>query len=114
MKVNGQQVFIYEFGPGSAAVEASKTVSSDGATFTTADGLVMSVLWIAPPHFYLFGNAIILYVGNDEGIGRLLNSVATQFAGSKFETTGSGDKYEAGVEYDVIVNGERQGTFVGG
>jgi len=114
MKVNGQQVFIYEFGPGSAAVEASKTVSSDGATFTTADGLVMSVLWVAPPHFYLFGNAIILYIGNDEGIGRLLNSVATQFAGSKFETTGSGDKYEAGVEYDVIVNGERQGTFVGG
>ncbi len=25
-----------------------------------------------------------------------------------------GGKYEAGVEYDVIVNGERQGTFVGG
>ena len=199
MKVNGQQVLVYEFGPGSAATEVSETVSSDGATFTNADGTVMSVLWIAPPHFYLYGNAIILYVGNDEGIGELLDSVATQFAGKKFEVTGDddaddsefterlafiekfglistrsipaqhsvgvtimlsngcegfksidwslvgrevrvevltqvptgpmactlaigyeeqsiniGDKYEAGVEYDVIVNGERQGTFVGG
>jgi hypothetical protein len=25
-----------------------------------------------------------------------------------------GSDYEAGVEYDVIVNGERQGTFIGG
>ena len=91
MKVNGEQVLVYEFGPGSAAVEASKTVSSDGPSFKTADGLVMSVMLIAPPHFYLFGNAIILYVGNDEGIGELLDSVATQFAGSKFEVTGNDD-----------------------
>ena len=25
-----------------------------------------------------------------------------------------GSDYETGVEYDVIVNGERQGTFIGG
>jgi hypothetical protein len=197
MKVNGQQVLVYEFGPGSAVTEASKTVSSDGSSFES-DGMVMTVQWIANPHFYLYGNAIILYVGDDEGIGGLLDSVATQFAGIKFETTGNddvddsefterlafiekfgmistrsipaqhsvgvtimlsngceefksidwslvgrevrievltqvpttptpctlaiayeeqsiniGDKFAAGVEYDVIVNGERQGSFVG-
>ena len=95
MKVNGQQVLVYEFGPGSAAEEASRTVSSDGSSFKTADGLIMSVLWIAPPHFYLFGNAIILYVGEDEGIGELLDSVATQFAGPKFDLTDSGDVDDA-------------------
>ena len=90
MKVNGAAVQIYEFAPGTSAEAASRTVSSDGTTFENADGTVMSALWIAPPHWYLFGNAIVLYVGSDEGIGELLGSVATQFAGSKFETTGSG------------------------
>jgi len=94
LKVNGQQVLVYEFGPGSAAVEASKTVSSDGSSFKN-DGMIMTVHWIANPHFYLYGNAIILYVGDDEGIGELLGSVATQFAGIKFDLTGSGDVDEA-------------------
>ena len=90
LKVNDQQVLVYEFGPGSAALEASKTVSSDGSSFES-DGMVMTVHWIANPHFYLYGNAIILYVGNDEGIGELLDSVATQFAGPKFDLTSGGD-----------------------
>jgi hypothetical protein len=94
LKVNGQQVIVYEFGPGSAADEASKTVSSDGSSFES-DGMVMTVHWIANPHFYLYGNAIILYVGNDEGIGELLDSVATQFAGPKFDLTESGDVDDA-------------------
>jgi hypothetical protein len=198
-KVNGAQVLVYEFGPGTAATDAAKTVSSDGSTFEMADGSVMSVHWIANPHFYSYGNAIVLYIGDDSQIGALLDSIATQFAGPKFELTGDdvgddfektskiatiekvsiastrsipaqhligvtmmlsgscetfksidysvegrevhievltqiptvpvpctlaiiyedqsiniGDKYDTGVEYDVIVNGERQGTFIGG
>ncbi|MEE8046098.1 MAG: hypothetical protein V3T49_04585 [Dehalococcoidia bacterium] len=199
LKVNGVAVQIYEFAPGTAAVEASMTVSADGATFETADGIAMSVFWIAPPHWYLFGNAIILYVGDDADIADLLGAVATQFAGSDFEPTTDleaddsefttrlatiekvgiastrsippqhlvgvtimlsngceefnsidwtaegrevhiviqtqvpsapmmctlaiayedhsiniGSEFEAGVEYDVFVNGDRQGTFLGG
>jgi hypothetical protein len=200
LKVNGQAVQIYQFAPGTSAEEASESVSPGGTTIVNPDGSVMSVMWIAPPHFYLFGNAIILYVGNDPEIGALLDSVAGKFAGSDFEDAGSGsgeidneyriqtaqivrvdiastrsipaqhmismtialggsceefagldwrvegreviidvttkvptapvpctlaiiyedqsvnigDEYETGVEYDVIVNGERQGTFIGG
>ena len=198
LKINGVAVQIYEFAPGTSAKEASESVSADGTSIVTADGMAMSAMWIAPPHWYLFGNAIILYVGNDEGIGELLDSVATQFAGTKFEVAGNddvddsefterlafiekfgmistrsipaqhsvgvtimlsngcekfksidwslvgrevrievltqvptgpmactlaiayeeqsiniGDKFAAGVEYDVIVNGELQGSFVG-
>jgi hypothetical protein len=199
LKVNGQQVLIYEFGPGSAAQEASETVNSNGSELTTAEG-VMMVHWIATPHFYLYGNAIILYVGDDADIVDLLNSTASLFAGPGVDGTDDADEdvvgefttklatiesvqiastrsipaqhtiaitialggscetfnsidwfvegrevnvslltqvptapvpctlaiiyedqsinigseFEAGVEYDVIVNGERQGTFFGG
>ncbi len=198
MKVNGQQVVVYSFAPGTSAEKASETVSSDGSTFEMADGTVMSVHWIANPHWYLFGNAIVLYLGNDAEIGELLGSVGDQFAGVEFAAVNIGDEgngfatqmstienvsiastrsipaqhmigvtmalggscetfnsigwsvegrevnievltqvptplvpctlaiiyedqsinigsdFEAGVEYDVIVNGERQGTFIGG
>jgi hypothetical protein len=203
LKVNGQQVLVYEFAPGSGAQDAAATVSSDGSTFKLDNGTVMSVMWVEPPHFYLYGNSIILYVGFDEEMDLLLDSIATQFAGrgvdagsvidlepsdedEEFATKiatiekvtiastrsipaqhligvtimlsngceefnsidwtvegrevhievltqipiepvpctlaiayeeqsiNIGSNYEAGVEYDVIVNGERQGTFMGG
>jgi hypothetical protein len=161
----------------------------------------MTVHWIANPHWYLFGNAIILYIGDDAEIGSLLGSIGDQFSGVEYEASDSGDDdginaeftsklgtienvsiastrsipaqhmivvtialggscetfksitktvedrevhmevltevpaapmpctlaiiyddqsinigsdFEAGVEYDVIVNGERQGSFFGG
>lgn len=200
LKVNGFAVQVYEFGPGSTADAVSKTVSADDMSFITADGVDVSMMWIAPPHWYTFGNAIVLYVGLDQEIIDLLGSVATQFAGDGVEKTDGSDDtvdseftsqlatiekvsiastrsipaqhlvgvtimlasgceefssidykvdgrevhievltqvptepvpcilmigyedqsinigsdYESGVEYDVIVNGERQGTFVGG
>ncbi|MCH8116023.1 MAG: hypothetical protein IIB25_11145 [Chloroflexi bacterium] len=214
LKVNGASVQIYEFAPGTSAEKASESVSADGTTIVNPDGSVsadgtsivnpdgsvMSVFWVAPPHFYLFGNSILLYLGNDAELGALLGSVAGEFAGRDFEDlpggSGVGDDeyssrsaqiekvgiastrsipaqhlismtialggscekferidwnvegrevivdvttkvptapvpctlaiiyedqsvnigsdYEKGVEYDVIVNGERAGTFVGG
>jgi hypothetical protein len=75
LKVNGQQVLVYSFAPGTSAEEASKTVSKDGSSFES-DGMVMTVHWIANPHFYLYGNAIILYVGDDSGVIELLGSIA--------------------------------------
>ena len=203
LKVNGFQVLVYEFAPGTSAEKASGTVSKNGSTFENADGSVMSVMWIAPPHFYLYGNAIVLYIGDDHRTTDLLGSVANKFAGSESDSAGDidrgdsdidpdftaqaatienvtiastrsipaqhligvtiarggscetfksinwrvegrevhidvttqlptapvpctlaiiyedhsvniGSKYEKGVEYDVIVNGERQGTFAGG
>ncbi|MBT5626925.1 MAG: hypothetical protein HOJ22_01415 [Chloroflexi bacterium] len=199
LKVNGFRVELFEFAPGSAAADAAKTVSADGTSFESADGVATSLMWIAPPHWYSYGNSIILYVGLDDEIIDLLGSIATQFAGNGYEETvevdedvaesttklatiyassiastrsipaqhlvgitislgGScetfksidwtvegrevhvevltqvptapvpctlaiiyedqsiniGSDFESGVEYDVIVNGERQGTFIGG
>ncbi|MDA0597480.1 MAG: hypothetical protein O2921_11165 [Chloroflexi bacterium] len=199
LKVNGQRVLVYSFAPGTSAEKASETVSSDGSSFE-GDGVAMSVMWIEPPHFYLFGNAIILYIGVDAEMGALLGSIGDQFAGGEYETASGeedginsefiarlatienvsiastrsipaqhmigvtialggscetfksitkvvegrevhievltqvptapvpctlaiiyddqsiniGSDFEAGVEYDVIVNVERQGTFIGG
>jgi len=200
LKVNGFRVEVFEFAPGDAAAEAAKLVSTDGASIKTADGAIMSLMWIAPPRWYTFGNAIILYVGMDEDVIGHLDAVATQFADNGAEegvvdlepvesefksqlatiekvsiastrsipaqhlvgvtimlsngceefksidykvdgrevhievltqvptapmpctlaimyedhSINIGDEYETGVEYDVIVNGERQGTFIGG
>jgi hypothetical protein len=154
----------------------------------------MSVRWIAPPHFYLYGNSIVHYVGSDESVIGLLDSTLTKFAGDGVDAEPSDDwvykkavveqvliastrsipaqhnlnitvqlangceeidsyqwhlegelviaevttrvpagpvactlaisysditmslgaDFKAGVEYDVIVNGERQGSFFGG
>jgi hypothetical protein len=198
MKVNGQQVLVYGFAPGTSAEEASASVSTNGSEFKLEDGSIMSIGWIATPHFYLYGNAIILYVGDDVEMGELLGSLGDQFAGGDYgevnigdegngfatelatvenvqvqstrsipaqhnvsmtialggscETSNSidwsvegrevhievltqvptalvpctlaiiyedqsvsiGSDFEAGVEYDIVVNGERQGSFLGG
>ncbi len=90
LKVNGESLQIYEFAPGTSAEEASEGVSISGSTIVNPDGSVMSVLWVAPPHFYLFGNSILLYVGNDAEIGALLGSVSVQFAGRDFEEASNG------------------------
>ncbi len=194
LKVNGERVVIFDFAPGDSAEKASETVSNDGTSFTNEDGSVMSVRWIAPPHFYLYGNSIVHYVGSDESVIDLLDSTLTKFAGDGVDAEPSDDwvykkavveqvliastrsipaqhnlnitvqlangceeidsyqwhlegelviaevttrvpagpvactlaisysditmslgaDFKAGVEYDVIVNGERQGSFFGG
>ena len=194
LKVNGERVVIFEFAPGTSAEKASATVSSDGTSFKNEDGSIMSVRWIAPPHFYLFGNSIVHYVGSEESVVDLLDSTLTKFAGDgvvsgtddewvfkkavveqvliastrsipaqhnlnitvqlangceeidsyQWHLEGElvvaevttrvpsgpvactlaigysdismslGSDFKAGVEYDVIVNGERQGSFFGG
>ncbi len=194
LKVNGQQVLVYEFAPGTSAEQASEGISVSG-TSIDFDGTVETVHWISTPHFYLFGSSIVLYIGNDAEMGELLSVLGGQIAGGDFDDSGSamemttkqatvekvsmastrsipaqhlvgvtillnsgceefhsidwsvegrevyvdvltqvpvepvpcilmvsyedhsiniGSHYEAGVEYDVIVNGERQGTFIGG
>lgn len=200
LKVNGFRVEVFEFAPGDAAADAAARVSSDGTYIKTVDGAITSLMWIAPPRWYTFGNAIVLYVGLDEEVISHLDAVATQFAGDGAEdqvgelepvdseftsqlatiekvslastrsipaqhlvgvtimlsngceefksidykvdgrqvhievltqvptaptpctlaimyedhSINIGSEYEAGVEYDVIVNGEAQGTFIGG
>lgn len=200
IKINGVGVQIYEFAPGSYAQDAADSVRADGyainQTFDDGTSASTQYNWLATPHFYPFGNSIILYVGDDAEITELLDSIATKFAGGSLgdvevddlafterlamienvsiastrsipaqhmigvtialggscetfksidwsvegrevqievltqvptapvpctlaiiyedQSINIGSDFEAGVEYDVIVNGERQGSFFGG
>lgn len=77
VKVNGADVQVFEFQDEAAAQTAARGVGPDGSTFETT-----IVTWIAPPHFFQAGRIIVLYVGQDTGVLRLLAAtLGPQFAG---------------------------------
>jgi hypothetical protein len=81
MLVNGEAVQVYEFPSVAAADSAKGRVSPDGGSYSQPGGPVVSVMWVAPPHFYLLANTISIYVGTDSDVLQALSNVATQFAG---------------------------------
>ncbi len=86
VRINGERVDIFSFGPGDGSLKAAAGVSPDGSEVNMGNGTVVNLMWISQPHFYLGGNAIILYVGVDEGIISGLDAAAGQkFAGPNSE-----------------------------
>lgn len=77
VKVNGADVQVFEYASAEdLGLEASQ-VSEDGSSTGTSN-----VTWIAPPHFYRSGRLLVLYVGEDQEVIELLESViGPQFAG---------------------------------
>lgn len=69
---------LFEYGSASAAEADARQIRADGSgTATTI------VDWVAPPHFFLKGRVLVIYVGNDPAVVSLLSSVlGGQFAGS--------------------------------
>lgn len=63
----------------------SYRISADGFSYENSEeGKVRSIGWIAPPHFYKYRNLIILYVGSDEEIIKLLSdNFGNQIAGEE-------------------------------
>lgn len=51
----------------------AKYISYDG-TFYEKDNQACSIDWIAPPHFYKYNNLIILYLGDNEDLLKVLSS----------------------------------------
>ena len=77
MKVNSEDVQVFEFADAPAADAAASTVAPDGGSIGTN-----MVSWIASPHFYKAGKIIVLYVGNPGAVTVLLaRVVGAQFAG---------------------------------
>lgn len=79
--VNNDSMQIFEFENAALADAFAATVSSDGArvgdTFVT---------WIGQPHFYRYGNVVVIYLGNDAGVaGALQDILGKQFAGGLIE-----------------------------
>jgi hypothetical protein len=63
MKVDGQDVQVFEFATHDEAVSTTSLISADGGSIGTT-----MVTWVASPHFYHEGKLIALYVGDDTGV----------------------------------------------
>ncbi|HVS07110.1 MAG TPA: hypothetical protein VHK65_13240 [Candidatus Dormibacteraeota bacterium] len=68
---------LFEYGSASAASADANRIRRDGSGTATTQ-----ISWVAPPHFFLKGRVLALYVGGDAAVVSLLTSVlGTQFAG---------------------------------
>jgi hypothetical protein len=69
---------LFEYGSSAAAGADAHQIRADGSGTATT-----TVDWVAPPHFFLKGRVLVIYVGKDPATINLLTSVlGTQFAGS--------------------------------
>src|SRR5712692_2798970 len=71
-------VQLFEYASATDAQADAHQIRADGSgTATTI------VDWVAPPHFFLKGRVLLIYVGNDSAVVSLLrNLLGAQFAGS--------------------------------
>jgi hypothetical protein len=70
IKVNGEDVQVFEYESAPAAEADAAKVSTDGSSVGTS-----MVNWMAPPHFYKKERVIALYVGDNSALTQLLESV---------------------------------------
>ena len=77
IKVNGQDVQVFEYEDNQTAEAEAQLVSPDGSSVGTS-----LPFWVAPPHFYKAGRIIVLYVGENMAVMDLLETtLGSQFAG---------------------------------
>lgn len=82
ISVNDSNVQVWEYDDDDAADAEAALISPDGFSVHTATKIT-SVGWIAPPHFYKVGKLIVLYVGDNQAVIDVLETVlGSQFAGS--------------------------------
>jgi plastocyanin len=83
IKVNGEDVQVFEYSDQSTAEAEAALVSPDGSSIGTS-----LPFWVAPPHFYKAGRIIVLYVGENVAVMDVLESViGAQFAGRSVPTS---------------------------
>jgi hypothetical protein len=77
IKINDEDVQVFEYADEAAADIEAALVAPDGGSIGTS-----MVSWLATPHFYKSGRLIVLYIGDNAEIIRLLESaLGPQFAG---------------------------------
>ena len=75
--LNGERVTVFFYGSHEEALAIAQQFSSDASTLA---GTPME--WVAPPHFYLRNNALVLYIGSSSQISATLTQVfGDQIAG---------------------------------
>lgn len=79
VNINGEGVQVFEYSQVSAADKEAMLVNSDGMSIGTT-----RPSWMAPPHFFKTGRLIVLYVGNEQTILKILEgAIGRQFAGTE-------------------------------
>lgn len=79
LKVNGEDIQVFEFQDASARKEQSEEISPDGISIGQT-----VVQWIDPPHFFATGKIIVLYLGSDTKLFQQLESaLGQQIAGAQ-------------------------------
>ena len=87
ININSEPTQVYEFQDEATAQAEARKVWPDGSTIGPQPpagnpGMIVSFNWIAPPHWYQSGKLIVIYVGENQAIMELLESLlSTQFAG---------------------------------
>lgn len=77
LRVEGEDVQVFEYADATAAQADAQLVSADGGQIGTT-----SILWVAPPHFYRRGRVVALYVGSSvRVVDALRAALGPQFAG---------------------------------
>ncbi len=75
--MNGEDVQTFEYATEADARAEAARVSPDGSTIGTT-----MVGWVAPPHFFLAGRVLALYVGDNQAVlGPLQAVMGARFAG---------------------------------
>lgn len=75
--VNEESVQVFEYDDAAQAESEAAQVAPDGSSVGTS-----MVSWIGPPHFYQTDRIIVIYIGDNQSVIELLESVlGAQFAG---------------------------------
>ncbi|HET6671434.1 MAG TPA: hypothetical protein VFH15_14500 [Pyrinomonadaceae bacterium] len=78
VNIEGQAVQVFEYAHLERAEKEATLVSADGMTIGGS-----KPFWMAPPHFFKGGRLIVIYVGNEPAILKLLHAaLGKQFAGA--------------------------------
>lgn len=78
LKINGEDIQVFEFTDTSAREAQSEEISPDGRSIGQT-----VVQWIDPPHFFATGKIIVLYLGSDTKLLQQLESaLGQQIAGA--------------------------------
>lgn len=78
LNINGVGIQVFQYSSVSAADKDAMLVSVNGMTIGAS-----KPHWMGPPHFYKSGRLIVLYLGSDQRILKVLHSaLGKQFAGT--------------------------------
>ncbi|MCA9473651.1 MAG: hypothetical protein MRJ96_08705 [Nitrospirales bacterium] len=77
LRVNGQDIQVFEYASSSAAQTQAHSISPDGKAI---DDTIVG--WVGPTHFYQNGKILVLYIGSDQTVLKTLGTLlGPQIAG---------------------------------